>query len=208
MINQILTNIGTTAVVVGIAGYLAKLWIERLVARSDKRYAHNLDISRQQLQRDFSQELSKTQLQESFLHKKRIEIIEQLYTQALEADFSLRNFMVSWWANSNQEHSDESPENTISDTMPESSRGKRQVEFLDHYLKINSLVYKNAIYLDEAFIKSINDSYEPMYNVVINLNLDDLPEFPSEYDQIIRGQKGPRLEMVQLFRKNLGVIPN
>jgi len=189
MIKEILTQIGSSAVVIAIAAYIAKTWVK-----------HQLDKVAAQNSHELAKQIAKLNVHEPHLHKRRVEVIEALYSKMLDAEFSLHNFLVNWWAHSNKEE-------IIARGFPtkEEFSMKRGMEFCEVYTEINAMLHKNALYFDDQFIEKISNAYKPFFDVILEIGESEPPEFPNEFKEIVTVGQTPRKSIISLFRGTLGV---
>ncbi len=153
MLKDILTQIGVTSVVIGVAGYLFKIW---------------LSLKLETVRAEWTKDVERLKVHESHLHKKRIDLIEEMYAEMIEAEFSLQNFLLSWWAYSNKKELIESgrlPQNHFSEERI-GSMETRGVEFRERFLKINSTLHRNALFFDDSFIDAVIDAYKPFFDLI------------------------------------------
>lgn len=189
MLEDILTQLGSTAVVISIGAYAAKEWVEHQMEKISTQNSHEL-----------ARQLAKLNVHEPYLHKRRVEVIEAIYEKALDAEFSLQNFLVTWWGHSNRE---ELPDDACPDS--EGFSNKRGLEFCEAFTEINAMLHKNALYFDEQFIKGVHGAYKPFFDEILYMDTSNPPPFPDEYADIIEKGQEPRQSMISLFRRALGV---
>lgn len=189
VLEDILTQIGSTAVVISIGAYAAKKWIE-----------HQLNKIATQSSHELARQLAKLNVHEPYLHKRRVDVIEAIYGKALDAEFSLQSFLVTWWAHSNRE---ELPDGACPDGQGFSK--KRGLEFCEAFTEINAMLHKNALYFDDQFIEGVRGAYNPLFYEILNMDTSNPPPFPDKYAEIIEKGQQPRKSMISLFRRALGV---
>ena len=189
MIENILTQIGSSAVVIAISAYIAKTWVK-----------HQLDKVTAQNSHELAKQIAKLNVHESHLHKRRVEVIEAMYSKMLDAEFSLQNFLVTWWAHSNREE-------IVARGFP--VRGdfsiEKGLEFCEAYTEINSMLHRNALYFDDQFIEETRKAYNPFFDVILSMGDSELPKFPEEFKEIVNVGQAPRKSVISLFREALGV---
>ncbi len=200
MLYDILTQLGTTTVVIAIAGFIFKLWISHHFKKLINESEHQLAIKLESVRAEWAKDVAKLGVHEEYLHKKRVDLIETLYSKMLEAEFSLQNFLLAWWAESNREEITEKR----GGKEVEFSMG-RGIEFCEKYTEINSILHKNALYFDDVFIQKIRDSYHTIADTILSFDEDGIPEFPEELRDIITAGQVPRTSVIELFRETLGV---
>lgn len=189
MLEDIITQLGSTAVVISIGAYVAKKWIEHQIEKMSTQNSHEL-----------ARQLAKLNVHEPYLHKRRTEVIEAIYEKALDAEFSLKNFLVTWWGYSNREE--------LTDGACPREQGfskKRGLEFCEAFTEINAMLQKNAVYFDDQFIEGVRGAYNPFFDKILYLDTDNPPPFPDEYADIIEKGQEPRQSVISLFRGALGV---
>lgn len=201
MIKEILTQLGSTAVVIAIAGYIFKTWTAHQLNRMATQNKHQLDLQLELARSVWAKETAKINVHESYLHKRRVKIIEDIYAKMLEAEFSLQNLLVSWWAHSNK---DEIIAKGFSADVGEFTN-KRGIDFCDAFTEINAMLHKNALYFNENFIDEIRNAYKPFFDIILYLDKDNLPEFPDEFKDVVTVGQVPRRSVISLFRATLGV---
>lgn len=200
MIKDILTQLGSTAVVIAIAGYIFKTWVAHKLESLASQNKHDLDLKLEMAKTEFAKEIAKLNVHESYLHKRRVEVIEAIYAKMLDAEFSLQNFLVAWWAHSNREEIAEK-----GFTVNGEFSMKRGIEFCEAFTEINAMLHKNALYFDENFIEEIRSAYKPLFDVILNLNEENPGMFPDEFKDVVTVGQSPRRSVIALFRNALGV---
>ena len=201
MIKEILTQLGSTAVVIAIAGYIFKTWAAHQLDKMTIQNKHQLDLQLELARSVWAKETAKLNVHESYLHKRRVEVIETIYAKMLKAEFSLQNLLVSWWAHSNKE---EIAAKGISANIGEFSN-KRGMEFCELFTEINAMLHENALYFNENFVDEIISAYKPFFDIILNLDEDNLPKFPDEFKDVVTVGQAPRRSVIALFRVTLGV---
>lgn len=189
MIEDILTQIGSSAVVIAIAAYIAKTWVKHQLSRMTAHNSHEL-----------AKQIAQLNLHEPHLHKRRVEVIEAMYAKMLDAEFSLQSFLIAWWAHSNKEEirgKGFSIEGEFSN--------ERGLEFCKAYTEINAVLHKNALYFDDQFIEDILKAYKPFFDVILDIGESEPPAFPDDFKDIVNVGKTPRRSVISLFRGALGV---
>lgn len=189
MIEDILTQLGTTAVVIAIAAFIAKAWLAHQLDRMSARNSHEL-----------AKQIAKLRVHEPHLHKRRVEVIEAMYSKILDAEFSLQNFLLAWWGHSNKKE-------LISKGLPESYEfsNQRGLEFCETFTEINAMLHKNALYFDDQFIEDIRQAYKPFVDLILNMDILNPPVFPEDYKDLVSTGQAPRQSVIALFRGALGV---
>lgn len=192
MVKDILTQLGTSAVVIAITAYFAKTWLKHQLDRVEKQNSHEL-----------AKQIARLNIHEPYLHKRRVDLIEAMYSKMIDAEFSLQSFLINWWAHSNREE-------TIDRGFPIQGEFsiKRGLEFCEAYAEINAMFHKNALYFDESFIEQITKAYKPHFDMILSIGESEPPEFPNEYKDIVTVGQTPRKSMITLFRRTLGVESN
>lgn len=188
MLEDILVQLGSTAVVISIGAYAAKKWVEHQLNRISMQNSHEL-----------ARQLAKLNVREPYLHKRRVEIIETIYAKSLDAEFSLQNFLVTWWGYSNREGL---PAEACPD---EGFSNKRGLEFCEAFTEISAMLQKNALYFDDQFIEGVRSAYKPFFDEILYMDKRNPPPFPDEYIDIIEKGQEPRQSVISLFRQALGV---
>lgn len=118
----------------------------------------------------------------------------------LDAEFSLQNFLVSWWAHSNKEE-------IVGKGFPIKGEFsiKRGLEFCELYTEINAMLHENALYFDDQFIEEIGVAYKPFFEVILSMGESEPHDFPDEFKEIVSVGQTPRKSVISLFRGALGV---
>lgn len=207
MLTDILTQLGTTTVVIAIAGWALKAWISHQFENFQTKHAHNLALKLEAARSEWTKEVTRLNVHENYLHTRRVALIEEMHKEAVEAEFSLQNFLVSWWASTNRDELLERgllPKGHFDDKR-DASMEKRGEEFCECYLKINSTLHKNAIFFDEGFIKAVRAAYTPFFDVIVKLDYQQPPPMPKEFKDVVGAGRAPRRAVVALFRTVLGV---
>jgi len=192
MLKDILTQIGVTSVVIGIAGYLFKMW---------------LSLKLETVRSEWAKDVARLNVHESHLHKRRVELIEEMYAEMVEAEFHLQNFLVSWWAFSNKDELIERgrlPQDHFSEERADSME-ERGFEFCDRFLKINSTLHRNALFFDDSFINGVIDAYKPFFDIILNFDYNQIPIMPEEFKDVVTVGRIPRHAIIDKFRAVLGV---
>ncbi|MCP8687771.1 hypothetical protein [Marinobacterium sedimentorum] len=189
MIEDILTQIGSTTIVIAIAAYVAKTWVKHQMEKISTQNSHEL-----------ARQIAKLNVHEPYLHKRRVEVIEAIYAKTLDAEFSLQNFLVTWWGHSNREE-------LTARAFPEGKvfSNNRGLEFCEAFTEINAMLHKNALYFDDQFIEGVLNVYKPFFDEILNMDETNPPPFPNEYIDIIEIGQKPRQSVISLFRRALGV---
>jgi hypothetical protein len=192
MLKDILTQIGVTSVVIGIAGYLFKMW---------------LSLKLETVRSEWAKEVARLNVHETYLHKRRVELIEEMYAEMVEAEFHLQTFLVSWWASSNKEELIERgllPQDHFSEERTDSME-ERGFEFCERFLKINSTLHRNALFFDDSFIEEITGAYKPFVDTILNFDYNSIPIMPKELKELVTVGRIPRRAIINKFRALLGV---
>ena len=207
MLNEILTHLGATAVVVAIAAYVLKTWIFHQLQDAELKYAHDLAVKLEHGRAEVAKDIARLNVHEDYLHKKRVDLLEQMYAVMVEAEFDLQQFLVSWWARSNKAELMEKGlmrQQDFDDNEGEPFE-KRGVAFCRSYLKINAILHKNALFFDDSFITKVKSAYDPYFDAITNLDYSHPPAIPQAYKDLVNAGRAPRLEVIETFRDVLGV---
>lgn len=207
MLTEILTQLSTTAVVIAIAGWFLKTSISHQFENFQTKHAHNLALELEAARAEWAKDIARLNVHEHYLHTRRVTLIEEIHKEAVEAEFSLQNFLVSWWALTNR---DELLERGLVheghfDDKGDASMEKRGNEFCERYLRINSTLHQNAIFFDEGFVEAVRAAYTPFFYVIVKLDYRQLPPMPAEFKDVVKTGGAPRRAVVALFRTVLGV---
>jgi len=207
MIIDILTKLGTSTVVMVIAVYVLKNWIRHQFEKNKTSSDHQLNLTIETIRAEWAKEVAKLNVHETYLHQRRVELIEKIYAKMVDAELSLQNFLVSWWAHSNKDELIERghfSEKNFSDDSTEQMK-KRGLEFCKMFIEINSMLHKNALYFDNTFIERVINAYKPFSDTILAFEYNDIPNMPEEFKDIIMVGKVPRRTVIDLFRVVLGV---
>lgn len=210
MLNDILIQLGATTVVVGIAGYLLKTWIAHQLEGVKAEHAHELAVKLEHTRAEVAKEVARLSVHESYLHKRRVELLEEMHAAMIEAEFSLQQFLVSWWARSNKAELVEGgylPPGHFDDKASEPFE-KRGVDFCESYLKINATLHRNAMFFEDAFIEGVRSAYQPFFDTILALDYNDPPAMPDAYKDVVNAGRAPRRDVIDKFRAILGVAPS
>jgi phage repressor protein C with HTH and peptisase S24 domain len=71
MLKDVLTQLGTTSVVIAIAGYLFKTWIAHQLEKLKTQNAHELSLKLETARAEWAKDVARLNVHESYLHKKR-----------------------------------------------------------------------------------------------------------------------------------------
>lgn len=207
MLTEILTQLGTTAVVMAIAGWLLKTWISHQFENFHTKHVHNFALKLEAARAEWAKDVARLNVRENYLHTRRVALIEEMHKEAVEAEFALQNFLVSWWALTNRDELVERGLVTKGhfDDKRDALMEKHGEEFCERYLKINSTVHKNAIFFDESFIEAVRAAYTPFFDVIVKLDYQQPPPMPEEFKDVVDTGGAPRRAVVALFRTALGV---
>ncbi len=209
MIENLLTQLGTTAIVIAVAGYLFRSWLSYQIQSLRSAYEHQNSIQLEAIRAEFSKDITRLGVHENYLHRRRTEIIESIFHRAVDAEFSLQSFFVGWWAATDADgleiHDRDVPRDH---TQAISMMKKHGNAFCENFTEINASLHKNALYFDDEFIKSVTDAYDPFFHLVLSVDYNAVPILPEQYKDAVSVGRIPRKLVVNLFRKSLGVLPN
>lgn len=207
MLTDILTQLGTTAMVVAIAGWVSRTWVSHQFKNLQTSHAHNLALKLEAAPAEWAKDVARLSVHENFLHTRRVALIEAMHKEAVEAEFSLQNFLVSWWARTNRDELVARgllPPGHFDDGRDHSMEQRGQ-DFCERYLTINASLHRNAIFFDDAVIEAVRAAYTPFFDVIVDLNYEQLPAMPEEFKDVVEAGRAPRRSVVAVFRKMLGV---
>lgn len=207
MLQEILTQLTTTTVVIAVAAWLLKAWISHQLEEFQAKNAHTLALELEAARAEWAKDVARLNVHEEFLHTRRVALIEEMHAEAVEAEFSLQNFLVWWWAVTDRETLIERglvPPGHF-DAGRDASMKERGKEFCERYLKINATLHRNAIFFDEEFIAAVRAAYEPFFDVIVRLDYEQLPPMPEEYEDVVETGRAPRRAVIAPFRELLGV---
>src|SRR5690554_8100381 len=83
VLEDIITQLGSTAVVISIGAYVAKKWIEHQIEKMSTQNSHEL-----------ARQLAKLNVHEPYLHKRRTEVIEAIRSEERRVGKECR---YGWW---------------------------------------------------------------------------------------------------------------
>lgn len=162
--------------------FLAKKWLDHKLDKASQKFSHEL-----------TKEITKLGIHEQYLHERRVKAVENLYLATLEVEQYLKRFLGAWWGHFEHEEN--------SQLLKELS-----LKFCEQYIVVNNYLNNNAIFFNDEFIGSIKSLYEPLFYAINGMDKNDPPPFPEELKaSIIDSSEQPRLEMIKIFRKTLGV---
>ena len=162
--------------------FLARAWV-----------GHQLDKASQKFSHELTKEITKLGIHEQYLHERRVKAVENLYLATLEVAQYLKRFLGAWWGHFEHEEN--------SQLLKELS-----LKFCEQYIVVNNYLNNNAIFFNDEFIGSIKSLYEPLFYAINGMDKNDPPPFPEELKaSIIDSSEQPRLGMIKIFRKTLGV---
>jgi hypothetical protein len=208
MLKDVLTQLGTTSFVIAIAGYALKTWIAHQLERLKTQSAHELALKLETARSEWAKDVARLNVHESYLHKRRVDLIEEMYAEMVEAEFSLQNFLVSWWTHSNKEEITERG-NLPNDHFVEGntdSMEKCGLGFCEKFIKINATLHRNALFFDDSFIEGITGAYRPFFDTILALDYGQIPTMPEEFKDVVTVGRTPRLAVIDKFRAVLGVL--
>ncbi len=207
MIENLLTQLGTTTAVVAVAGYLLRSWFSYQIQLLRSDYEHQNTIQIETIRAEFSRDLARLNIHENYLHRKRVDLIESMHHRAVDAEYSLQTFFLGWWTITDI---DEVKGKALNLPYPTEDALKIMKEngkkFCEYFLEINSSLHKNALFFDDEFIRGVVDAYDPFFKLILNIDYNSLPRLPEEYKDVVVVGRIPRHFVVKLFREALGVM--
>ena len=208
MIEDLLTQLGTTAFVVAVAGYLLRSWLSYQIQSLRSAYEHQHSIQIETIRAEFSKDITRLGIYENYLHRKRVEIIESIYHQAVDAEFSLQSFFVGWRVATATDEIEKKDLDIPGDNDQSIEMMKKHGEkFCENFTEINASLHKNALYFDDEFIRRVVGSYDPFFELILNVDYSSLPKIPEKYKDVVSVGRIPRQLVVNLFRRSLGALP-
>ena len=207
VIENILTQLGATTVVVAVAGYLLRSWLSYQIRSLRTHYEHKNSIQIETIRNEFSKDITRLGIHENYLHRRRVELIETIYRQAVDAEFSLQTFFVGWWAATDTEGLAQR-ELAMPDDLaqPMGTMKKHGRLFCERFTEINSSLHKNALFFDDEFIRQVREAYDPFFQLILHLDYNSLHKLPDQYKDVVSVGRIPRELIVDLFRRSLGVF--
>ena len=207
MIEDLLTQLGTTSVVVAVAGYLLRSWLLYQIQSLRSDYEHQNSIQIETIRAEFSKDVTRLGIYENYLHRRRAELIENIYHRAVDAEFSLQTFFLGWWAATDATgFAERDPD--IPGDVPQSVElmKKHGRTFCESFTEINASLHKNALFFDDKFIRKVVDAYDPCFKLILNVDYNSLPKLPEQYKDVVAVGRVPRQIVIDLFRNSLGVF--
>lgn len=163
-------------------GFLSKKWLDLQLDKASQKFSHEL-----------TKEITKLGIHEQYLHERRVKAVEDIYSLALETEQYYKRFLMAWWGYFQHEKN------------PKMLK-ERGLEFCEQYIAINNALIKNVIFFNDEFIGNVRSLYEPLFYLVKDMDKACPPVFPEELEPlIIAVGEQPRLEVIKVFRKTLGV---
>ena len=187
LVKEILTQLGTTAFVIAVAGYVMKAWITHQLERLKEQHAHQLALKLETVRGDWAKEVARLNVHEAYLHKRRVELIEEMHSKMVNAEFSLQNFLVSWWGVTNKEElidREYLPKDHFSKKRMNSMK-QRGAEFSERFTEINATLHKNSLYFDDSFIDGITNAYKPFFDNILDFDYDQPSTMPKELKDVV-----------------------
>ena len=207
MIENLLTQLGTTSAVVAVAGYLLRSWLSYQIQALRNDYEHQNAIQIETIRAEFSKDIARLNIHENYLHRRRVELIEKIYHRAVDAEYSLQTFFLGWWAATDTDEIAERGLSIPSETAtPLDTMKKHGRMFCENFTEINSSLHKHALFFDDEFMQKVTDAYDPFFGLILSIDYNSLPELPEKYKDVVSVGRIPRSRIVNLFRKSLGVI--
>lgn len=209
MIENLLTQLGTTSVVVAVAGYFLRSWLSYQIQTLRSDHEHQNTIQIETIRAEFTKDIARLNIHENYLHRKRVDLIESIYHQAVDAEYSLQTFFMGWWAATDTEGIAEKGLDIPGDFEQSLDIMKKHGRiFCEKFTEINASLHKNALFFDAEFIRQITDAYDLFFELILSIDYDCLQKLPEEYKDVVSAGRIPRHIVVNLFRKSLGVIDN
>ena len=207
MIQDLLTQLGTTGVVVAVAGYFFRSWMSYEIQslRSDYEQQHLIHL--ETIRAEFSKDIARLSIHENYLHRRRVELIEEIYHKAVDTEYSLQTFFLGWWAITDIDRIAQKDLDVPKDAESALDMMENHgMAFRETFLEINASLHKNALIFDDEFIRQVTDAYRPFFELILNFNYDDIPKLPEEYEDVASAGRIPRSSIVKIFRRSLGVV--
>lgn len=183
---DITSIIATNALAVGVVGFLLKLWV-------DKRLSHSLEKELEKFKLSLAKEVSLYSIQNEWNHTKKMELLGKLYEKMVDADFELKAFLLNIKVKKK-------------DLIEEHAH-----KFCEKYLELNSLLYKNELFLEQSLVDDVRKIYEPYFEVVKESLEGDFDYegfgmgLPELMEEVIDVGDTPRKRVVEKFRKSAGI---
>jgi hypothetical protein len=84
MLTEILTQLGTTTVVIGVAGWILRSWTSHQFENLQTRHAHSLALKLEAVRADWAKDLARLNVRENYLHTRRVALIEDMHKEAVD----------------------------------------------------------------------------------------------------------------------------
>ncbi len=204
---DLFAQLAATSVVIAIAGYLLKMWLANRLDRDKSDHEHELEVHLEVLRADWARDLARLNVHETYLHARRVRVIEKLYADVIDAEFALQNFLVSWWAYSNADVVRTRGKAAVEWRQADSveSMDVRGRQYCEKFTEINANLHKNAIWFDDTFIEEIGAAFKPFSDRIVSMDWEEIPAFPKEFENLVEVGQAPRRSVVGAFRAILGV---
>ncbi len=207
VISSLLTELAATTVIIAVAGWILRTTLSHLIEKLHRQQTHSLALDLEGARGKISRDLARLNVHESYLHKRRVELIEELYGYMIDAEFSLQTFLVSWWAESSRDELIQRgalPKDHFS-RVEDSSERDHGDKFCEKYLCMNALLHRNELFFEESFTESLRQAYKPYFDMVLDYKKGNAMEFPNEFNDIVTVGASPRRAVINSFRRLLGV---
>ncbi|TMO56366.1 hypothetical protein [Pseudoalteromonas phenolica] len=131
----------SNALLLGALGFLLKLWIE-------KKLSLSLNAKLEKFKSELAKEVAKSSVQQTHNYAKKLEICATLNELMTEADFELKMLYFNVASKYYQ------------------GIEERNESFVEKYLKINALLHKNELYIEDEIIAMVHEAYRPIFDIV------------------------------------------
>jgi len=177
-----LQTILSNTIILGVLGFLLKVWIER-----------GLNIQIEKFRAELAKDIAKSSIQENWNHSKRMELFADLYSLMVDVEFEIKAFLMNIKVG-------------YQDGIKE-----RSAKLCEKYLEMNALIHKNELFLEDEVVAEIYDAYRPLFeyaqHYVDSVNKEELSnvELPNNMDLIMKIGEQPRKTVLKVFKKLSGL---
>jgi hypothetical protein len=171
---------------VAVLGFLFKVWIE-------KRLSFTLNKELEEFKGKITKEVAQISVREQFNHSKKMELFTELNELMVETDLELKTLY---------------RDITIKNY---SGIEERSIAYCTIFLKMNSLLHKNELFIEDEIIDSIKSAYHPIFNTVNEvIGSGDMKgfkklELPKGVYEIMDKAEEPRKIVLGLMKKASGI---
>jgi hypothetical protein len=187
----------SNVLLLGALGFLLKLWLDKRLSHHldilKDEYSHRLNSELEHFKSELAKDIARFNIREAWIHEKRMQLFSELYESILAIEVELKIFFMEYG---------------VKDTEGIKARSE---EFCQQYLKLNSMVFKNELYLESSLIDEIKYTYQPLFDfasrfidAVEKSQLEEL-EIPRNLEEVMAMGEAPRRKLVGMFKKIAGL---